>query len=125
MQPPTSLKRLVLVLDCRDPGALAHFWSRALGYRQSDFEEPYLALMPPRPEFPELLLQRVAEPKEGKNRMHLDLLVDHLEKERDRLLSLGAAQLSGQMHEDGFNWYIMADPEGNEFCVIREPDRKQ
>jgi len=115
--------RIVLVLDCRDPVRLARFWAQALGYRQTSFEEPYLALEPPDPGNPELLLQRVPEPKTGKNRMHLDMRVDHLEAERERLLSLGASQLSDEIVEGGFRWYVMADPEGNEFCVIKEPER--
>jgi predicted enzyme related to lactoylglutathione lyase len=114
---------VVVVLDCQDPIALAPFWTQALGYRTSTIEEPYLALMPTEHGMPELLLQRVPEPKVGKNRMHLDLLVDRLEDERDRLLALGATRVSDEMSEDGFRWYVMADPEGNEFCVIQEPDR--
>ncbi len=55
--------------------------------------------------------------------MHLDLRVAHLEAERDRLLSLGAAQLSDVISEDGFRWYVLADPAGNEFCVIKEPEK--
>jgi catechol 2,3-dioxygenase-like lactoylglutathione lyase family enzyme len=113
--------RLVIVLDCREPVTLAQFWAKALGYRQSSFKDPYLALVPPEPGLPELLLQRVPEPKTGKNRMHLDLRIEHLQEERDRLLALGALQLSDDIVENGFRWYVMADPEGNEFCVIQEP----
>jgi len=54
--------------------------------------------------------------------MHLDLRIERLEEERDRLLSLGAAQVSDEFSENGFRWYVMADPEGNEFCVIQEPE---
>lgn len=118
----TLLKLVLVVLDCRDPVALAPFWASALGYRQSPYEDPYLMLTPTEPGRPELLLQRVPEPKVGKNRMHLDLHVDRLDEERDRLLALGASQLGGEMSEDGFHWYVMADPQGNEFCVIREPE---
>jgi predicted enzyme related to lactoylglutathione lyase len=112
---------LVLVLDCRDPVRLAPFWAQALGYRQRPFKEPYLALVAEEAGQPTLLLQRVPEPKAGKNRMHLDLRIDDLGAERRRLLSLGATQLSDEIEEDGFRWYVMADPEGNEFCVIRGP----
>lgn len=114
--------RLVVVLDCRDPVSLAPFWARALGYRQSSFNEPYLTLVPDEPGQPELLLQRVPEPKAGKNRMHLDFRISNLEEERQRLLALGATQLSEEIAEDGFWWYVLADPEGNEFCVIQEPE---
>jgi hypothetical protein len=114
--------RLVVVLDCQDPVALAPFWAEALDYRQSPLQEPYLALVPKERDRPLLLLQRVPEPKQGKNRMHLDLRIDRLEEERDRLLSLGATQLSDEIREDGFRWYVLADPEGNELCVIKEPE---
>ena len=113
--------RLVVVLDCQDPITLAQFWTKALGYRQSSLVGPYVALYPDKPDQPELLLQRVPEPKTAKNRMHLDLRIDRLDEERDRLLALGATQLSDEIVEHGFRWYVMADPEGNEFCVIQEP----
>jgi predicted enzyme related to lactoylglutathione lyase len=66
-------------------------------------------------------LQRVPEPKQGKNQMHLDLRVEDLPAEVERLARLGARQLSGELTERCFRWVILADPEGNEFCVFVPP----
>jgi predicted enzyme related to lactoylglutathione lyase len=118
-------KRLIMCLDCSDPVALAPFWCEALNYRQTPLQEPYVTLLPRRRDRPVLLLQRVPEAKSGKNRMHLDLHVEDHEAERARLEALGARTLSGEVDEHGFRWYVMADPEGNEFCVIRPPERSK
>jgi hypothetical protein len=82
--------RLVFVLDCTDPNELANFWTRALRYRADGAGDPYVVLIPKTPGNPEILLQRVPEPKVGKNRMHFDIRVDDLEAEVERLISLGA-----------------------------------
>jgi uncharacterized glyoxalase superfamily protein PhnB len=68
-----------------------------------------------------LTLQRVAEPKTVKNRMHLDLLVDDVDQTVRRLESLGATRLSTTARQEfGQTWYVLADPEGNEFCVAQD-----
>jgi predicted enzyme related to lactoylglutathione lyase len=114
--------RLVLVLDCIDPDRLASFWSEAIGYRVSGSSEPYVVLVPEKGAGPELLLQRVGEPKTTKNRMHLDIRTAELTPKVESLEALGARRLqSGVTEEDGFRWVVMADPEGNEFCVCVEP----
>lgn len=87
---PGSMPRIVIVLDTLDPERLASFWAGALGYQPSTAREPYVVLVPERPSGPELVLQRVAEPKTVKNRMHLDLRVPDLDAEVARLASLGA-----------------------------------
>ncbi|MGW3765434.1 VOC family protein, partial [Streptomyces sp. NPDC005131] len=73
---------------------------------------------------PTVLLQHVPEPKQGKNRMHLDLDfgTENLASEVDRLERLGAARLSEELSEHGFRWIVVADPEGNEFCVFNPPN---
>jgi predicted enzyme related to lactoylglutathione lyase len=113
---------LVLVLDCDEPERLADFWAAALGYTREPLVEPYLVLKPaPDAAGPELILQRVAEPKSTKNRMHFDMRIDDLDGEVRRLETLGARKLGDEVVEAGFHWFVMADPEGNEFCVCREP----
>jgi predicted enzyme related to lactoylglutathione lyase len=106
-----------LVLDCADPERLAEFWAPALGYLNLGAAGAYVALFPDGPG-PKLLLQRVEEPKATKNRMHLDIEVADIEAEVARLVGLGATQVSsGPCSEHGSTWFLMADPEGNEFCV--------
>jgi predicted enzyme related to lactoylglutathione lyase len=114
--------RVVVVLDCLQPEPLAQFWANALGYRRTPSGGPYVVLIPGAQPGPELVLQRVPEPKLGKNRMHLDLRVATLEPELARLTALGAQVLTPEpIDEDGFCWVVLADPEGNEFCVGTEP----
>lgn len=114
--------RLVVVLDCRDPERLAEFWTEAIGYRRVDSVEPYVVLVPTGGHGPDLVLQRVPEPKVGKNRMHLDIRTGELDATVERLTALGARRLLPQVVEEaGFRWVVMADPEGNELCVCVEP----
>ena len=114
--------RLVVVLDCEDLELLAAFWSQAIGYRLSGSLEPYCVLVPEQGEGVELVLQRVPEPKTAKNRMHLDILTDDLDSSVQRLCDLGARKLQpAAIEQHGFRWIVMADPEGNEFCVCVEP----
>ena len=107
-----------LVLDCTNPDALAHFWSQALGYNTLGGAGSYVMLVDPDGARPKLLLQAVPEDKSSKNRMHLDIETPDVDSEAARLESLGATRLEADVRsEHGTNWVIMADPEGNEFCV--------
>ncbi len=113
-----SSTRIGLVLDCTDPERLAEFWAPALGYVNLGLADPYVALFPDGRPGPKLLLQRVDEPKTIKNRMHFDIEVADIEAGADRLGALGATRVSaGPCSEHGSSWLLMADPEGNEFCV--------
>jgi predicted enzyme related to lactoylglutathione lyase len=107
-----------LVLDCQDPDMLAGFWSAALNYTHLGTAENYAMLIPNGRAGPKLLLQRVAEAKAGKNRMHLDIETPDVEACAKRLQALGATRTEeAPRHELGHTWVVMADPEGNEFCV--------
>lgn len=107
-----------LVLDCRDPEALAPFWAAALGYVTLGAVANYVLLVPDSRPGPKLLLQCVPEKRVGKNRMHLDIEVPDIESLSSRLLELGAHRVSqGIEVEHGSRWIVMTDPEGNEFCV--------
>ncbi|RKR86269.1 putative enzyme related to lactoylglutathione lyase [Micromonospora pisi] len=114
---------LAVVLDCADLARSGAFWSDALGYVAEPLSSGrYRRLLPPDGEGVELLLQRVPEPKTQKNRMHLDLRVPDLEAEVARMLSLGARCVTeSPVEEDGWAWHVLADPDGNEFCVLRPP----
>ena len=112
------MTKLGLVLDCRDPEVLGEFWSAALGYTNAGSFGNYVVLLATEPGAPKLLLQRVDEAKAGKNRMHVDLHTDDIEAEASRLIALGATRAApGTSSELGTTWILMADPEGNEFCV--------
>ena len=110
--------KLGLVLDCADPEKLAEFWSAAIGYRTLGGAGNYVMLVDADRQQPKLLLQRVDEPKAGKNRMHFDIENPAVDEEVARLEALGARRLeAGAVEEHGQRWVVMADPEGNEFCV--------
>ena len=114
----TGGRSLGLVLDCADPVGLAAFWAPALGYVSVGEVGSYVALFPDGRPGPKLLLQRVPEVKVAKNRMHFDIEVPDIEAEASRLEGLGATRVvADQVSEHGTTWILMADPEGNEFCV--------
>lgn len=102
---------------------MARFWTSALSYAVVDSSGPYRSLEPIGDDDvgPTLVLQAVPEPKVGKNRLHLDLYVPDIGAEANRLEELGARRLSDEVvDEDGERWIVLADPEGNEFCVCEE-----
>lgn len=111
--------RVEFTLDCSDLDQMAEFWCAAAGFvMDGSIERRYVSMSG---HGVTLTLQRVAEPKTVKNRMHLDLLVDDLEGEVRRLESMGASRVTGiACQEFGQTWFVLADPEGNEFCVASE-----
>ena len=107
-----------MVLDCADPDRLAGFWAAALGYEHVGTFGKYGMLMARDRSGGRFALQAVPEPKRHKNRMHIDLVVGDIENTADQLESLGARRdAAGLREEQGHQWIVMADPEGNEFCV--------
>lgn len=107
-----------LVLDCAEPRRLANFWRQALDYRDYYADANLAVLVPKEGIASPLLLQGVPEPKAGKNRMHLDIVVDDIEAEVRRLQELGARRIDdGVQSFGGTRWVRMSDPERNEFCV--------
>ena len=124
------MRRVEIGIDCTDPELLAEFWSVALGYAIGDLDPAgvYLDLIPPSAELPVVYLQRVPEAKAAKNRVHLDLWEDEPLARIEALEQLGARKIgSPRTGSAGGWWQVMADPEGNEFCVCRAaeiaPDR--
>ena len=115
--------RVEITLDCVDLDVVAAFWQTALGYRREDtVKERFVSLTG---DGATLSLQRVPEPKAGKNRMHLDLLVDNVDAQVARLQALGARSVTPNPREEfGQRWYVLADPEGNEFCVAQDPGQR-
>lgn len=119
---PMTLRIEQLTVDSRDTMAQARFWAAVLDVdvdQESDQEESYIAPAdsPPGSFVPGILFLRVPETKSIKNRLHLCLRPENQETEVARLESLGARRADiGQ--DDSVTWVVMADPEGNEFCVL-------
>ncbi|GAA5181448.1 VOC family protein [Rugosimonospora acidiphila] len=112
-----------VTFDCADPWALSAFWQEATGYPRHPDDVPGddgAALVAPDGAGPALLFLRVPEGKSAKNRLHLDLQPDTgRDQETDRLIVLGARMVDDRRLPDGQGWVVLADPEGNEFCVVR------
>ena len=112
-------------LDVQDVGVMAAFWSAALGYRVDRGDDGCAKLFPPDdapPATPTVWLQASAGPKTGKNRNHPDLMTDDVDAEVRRLIGLGARHVDiGQTGSEPL--VVLADPEGNEFCVLRRAPR--
>jgi predicted enzyme related to lactoylglutathione lyase len=110
---------VAIVLDCADPERLARFWAEALRYDVLGGAGAYVMLAPGNGRTgPQFLLQRVAEPKTTKNRMHVDVHTADVDGEVERLVALGARRSEDTVRaEHGGRWIVMTDPEGNEFCV--------
>lgn len=113
---PVSLTWFSTVIDCRDPEALAAFWCQALGYQVVFRNEREVDIAPGPSSFPGLAFLRVPGRKEAKNRLHIDLNPSDQQAEVRRLLALGAARID--IGQGNAEWVVMADPEGNEFCIL-------
>jgi catechol 2,3-dioxygenase-like lactoylglutathione lyase family enzyme len=115
--PPMALYRIRHIgLDGHDLDAMIDFWSAALGYELHFRDEGYAVLRDPAEAEPRPFLQQVPEPKAGKNRALMDVEVPDEASAVERLVQLGARVLwceDFQTH----HWTVLADPEGNEFCV--------
>ena len=114
---------LVVVLDCADLERAAAFWTTVLGYRREGYGGgPYLGLVPPDGRGVELLLQRTGDRKSEKNRVHLDLRTADLDVEVTLVQAAGGVRLTPEpVMEHGWRWHILADPDGNELCVLQPP----
>lgn len=111
-----------LCIDAHDPEPVAAFWQQVLGWRRTHDGPDEYVLEPPEGSaeagvVPDLLVLRVPETKTVKNRLHLDLRPDDQQAEVDRLLALGATRVD--IGQGEVSWVVLADPGGNEFCVLR------
>ncbi|SCK44799.1 VOC family protein [Streptomyces sp. WMMB 322] len=116
-----------IAVDCADPYALARFWGEVLGIPVHPDDEPGEdEVGVPLDGGRELLFLKVPEPKAVKNRLHLCLEPDgRRDREVERLLALGATMCDDRRADDGTGWAVLADPEGNEFCVLRSAAERQ
>jgi hypothetical protein len=114
-----------VVVDCRDPLGLGRWWAETLGWRVSGERAQEVTVEAAGEDRPfSLVFIPVPEPKRGKNRVHLDLASASFDEQAatvERLLARGAAHVDiGQKHVP---WVVLADPEGNEFCVLDPRER--
>jgi catechol 2,3-dioxygenase-like lactoylglutathione lyase family enzyme len=114
-----------IVVKVADFPRAAAFWAGALGYvvrgrndAVVDPKEGWVVLTDPRRRWANLSLQHSDEPKRGRNRLHLDLYTQDQEAEVARLVALGATRLPWH-YDPGDDFVVLADPDGNEFCVIQ------
>jgi predicted enzyme related to lactoylglutathione lyase len=105
-----------VVLDCTDAERLAPFWASILGFERRWSMGQFVGLEDPGGERVGLILQQVPEPKVAKNRSHMDIGARDLEAEARRVEGLGGRRLV-ERREGPAHWIVMADPEGNEFCL--------
>lgn len=108
-------------IDCNDLESQARFWSRLLSVEITEIgpEFAFLAYAPDRNTT--VWLQRVPEPKAGKNRVHLDFAVPDLPAAEQRIVELGGS-LGARNQWEGYVWRTCHDPEGNEFDVMAMPE---
>ena len=104
------------VIDAVDPVSLGRWWADALGWVVLNDTWDEFEIRPTADRMPGLMFASVPEAKAGKNRLHLDFRPDDQEAEVARLLGLGARRADVGQGES--SWVVLADPEGNEFCVL-------
>jgi len=117
---PISLQNICI--DCADPIALGRWWSEFLGWRIADESDHEVELEPPDggpPDgaCPNILFLKVPETKTAKNRLHLDLRPADQAAEVARAEAMGATRVD--IGQGAQTWVVMADPAGNEFCILR------
>ena len=125
---PASIHNVVF--DARQPRLLGRFWAAVTGYIVADERADFVRLRAPDDRsVRQILFLHVADPTPGKNRVHVDLAAPDLEAEIDRLLGLGASLADEPVdgrprwrEGNGIRWFVLRDPEGNEFCVGTDPD---
>ncbi|GAB3145267.1 VOC family protein [Micromonospora sonneratiae] len=113
-----------ICFDCADTYALSGFWAEVLRCsRHADAQpgDPEAMLLPTDGAGPIVFFQQVPEGKTIKNRLHMCLQPDDRtrDEEVERIIALGATQVADHRRPDGAGWVVLADPEGNEFCVLR------
>ena len=111
-----TLKVEMVTFDSDDPARLAGWWADQVGgTTQELIPGEFIAVM--RPDGPRLGFQKVPDPTPGKNRVHLDFSAEDVDGEVSRLTEAGANEVGRQQFSENFRWVVMADPEGNVFCV--------
>ncbi len=107
-----------VVIAAQDPAALGRWWCEALGWVVVDDEHPVFEIQPQAGQTPGLLFLPLERPKQGQNRLHIDLRPDDQAAEVERLRAMGASPVD--VGQGDVSWVVLADPEGNEFCVLQK-----
>lgn len=107
-----------VTFDCQDPGRVSAFWAAALDRVPGPDASEFFVSLPGTGGAPNLFFLQVPEGKAGKNRVHLDFGAEDREAEVARLVALGATRVADH-DEWGVVWTVLADVEGNEFCVAQ------
>ncbi|MGW7469734.1 VOC family protein [Streptomyces xantholiticus] len=107
-----------IAIDCSDAPALARFWAAVLDWRVVYEDPEEIIIGAGAGALPGIVFLTVPEHKSVKNRLHLDLRPEDQEAEVARIIGLGARRVDVGQGED-VTWTVLADPEGNEFCVLR------
>lgn len=113
-----SLEWEQVVVDARDPVALGRWWVEALRWVIVNDDAGEFEIRAQADRLPGIIFEPVEEGKEGKNRLHLDFRPDDQDAEVERLIALGAGRVD--VGQGDVPWMVLADPEGNEFCVLRD-----
>lgn len=109
-----------VVVEASDCVALGRWWAEALGWVIVDEDHPVVEIQATPGQLPGILFLETTGAKDAKNRLHLDFRPDDQAAEVDRLVALGATRIDVGQGTD-VPWVVMADPEGNEFCVLGQP----
>jgi catechol 2,3-dioxygenase-like lactoylglutathione lyase family enzyme len=112
-----TLQLHTVTMDCRDAARVGAFWAAALGRPLDHGAASEFASISADGTSPSWYFNQVPEIKSTKNRVHVDLQSDGRQAEVERLVSLGATRLADH-DADGTAWTVLADVEGNEFCVV-------
>lgn len=107
----------LLAVDAHDLKGLATFWARVLDWRIVHEDDEEVIIAADENALPGIIFLSVPEEKAGKNRLHIDLAPDDQAAEVERIIGLGARRVDVGQGE--VSWVVLADPEGNEFCVLR------
>ncbi len=110
-----------IVIDSTDPAGLATFWAELLDWQVLFEDDDEIVVGKDDETYPALVFLPVPEAKAGKNRLHIDLAPDDRDAEVARAITLGAQPVDIGQGSD-VTWVVLADPEGNEFCILSSRD---
>lgn len=117
-----SLEWEQVVVGALDPVALGRWWCEALGWVIVNDDPDEFEIRPQPDQLPGLLFAHAGEAKRAKNRLHLDFRPEDRDAEVERLVALGASRIDVGQGE--VSWVVLTDPEGNEFCVLSDPQTR-